>query len=51
MSINVASRFGEIRAGSQNVNELMNSYLRDDDPDLFRIGLELAHNLTIWARC
>lgn len=44
--INVAARFGEIRAGSQNVNELMNSYLRDDDSDLFRIGLELAHNLT-----
>jgi HEAT repeat protein len=44
--INVASRFGEIRAGSQNVNELMNSYLSDNDPDLFRIGLELAHNLT-----
>jgi HEAT repeat protein len=44
--INVASRFGEIRAGSQNVNDLMNSYLSDNDPDLFRIGLELAHNLT-----
>ena len=44
--INVASRFGEIRAGSQNVNELMNSYLGDSDLDLFRIGLELAHNLT-----
>ncbi|MEO2016358.1 MAG: HEAT repeat domain-containing protein [Fuerstiella sp.] len=44
--INVASRFGEIRSGSQNVNELMNSYLRDNDPALFRIGLELAHNLT-----
>ena len=44
--INVASRLGEIRAGSQNVNELMNSYLRDNDQDLFRIGLELAHHLT-----
>jgi HEAT repeat protein len=44
--INVASRLGEIRAGSQNVNELMNSYLRDNDLDLFRIGLELAHHLT-----
>ena len=44
--INVASRLGEIRAGSQNVNELMNSYLRDKDLDLFRIGLELAHHLT-----
>jgi HEAT repeat protein len=44
--INVASRFGEIRAGSANVNELMNSYLENDDPALFRIGLELAHNLT-----
>jgi HEAT repeat protein len=44
--INVASRLGEIRAGSQNVNELMNSYLRDNDPALFRIGLELAHHLT-----
>ena len=43
--INVASRLGEIRAGSQNVNELMNSYLMDTDPDLFRIGLELAHHL------
>ncbi|MCP4170933.1 MAG: hypothetical protein GY758_09205 [Fuerstiella sp.] len=44
--INVASRFGEIRSGSRNVNDLMNSYLNDDDPALFRIGLELAHNLT-----
>ena len=44
--LNVASRLGEIRAGSQDVNELMNNYLRDDDPDLFRIGLELAHHLT-----
>ncbi|TWU38253.1 HEAT repeat domain-containing protein [Novipirellula artificiosorum] len=44
--INVASRFGEIRAGSENVNELMISYLGDDDLDLFRIGLELAHSLT-----
>ena len=24
----------------------MNSYLNDEDPALFRIGLELAHNLT-----
>ena len=44
--INVASRLGEIRAGSQNVNELMNSYLQDQDPALFRIGLELAQHLT-----
>lgn len=44
--INVASRFGEIRSGSQDVNDLMNSYLDDDDPALFRIGLELAHSLT-----
>ncbi len=44
--INVASRFGEIRAGGENVNELMNSYLGNDDPALFRIGLELAHDLT-----
>ncbi len=44
--INVASRMGEIRAGSQNVNELMNSYLMDNDLDLFRIGLELAHHLS-----
>jgi len=44
--INVASRLGEIRAGSQNANELMNAYLSDDDPALFRIGLELAHHLT-----
>ena len=44
--INVASRLGEIRTGSQNVNELMNSYLQDKDPALFRIGLELAHHLT-----
>jgi len=44
--INVASRLGEIRAGSQNANTLMNSYLRDSDLDLFRIGLELAHHLT-----
>ena len=44
--INVASRLGQIRAGSQNVNELMNSYLRDKDLNLFRIGLELAHHLT-----
>ncbi|MCP4885250.1 MAG: hypothetical protein GY904_01345 [Planctomycetaceae bacterium] len=43
--INVASRFGEIRSGSKNANELMASYLDDDDPALFRIGLELAHNL------
>jgi HEAT repeat protein len=44
--INVASRLGEIRTGSQNVNELMNSYLQDKDSALFRIGLELAHHLT-----
>jgi HEAT repeat protein len=44
--INVASRLGEIRTGSQNVNELMNSYLQNKDPALFRIGLELAHHLT-----
>ena len=44
--INVASRFGQIRAGSQNVNELVNSYLGNKDHDLFRIGLVFAHNLT-----
>lgn len=44
--INVASRFGEIRAGKVSVNDLMNSYLGDDDQALFRIGLELAHSLT-----
>jgi HEAT repeat protein len=44
--INVASRLGEIRTASQNVNELMNSYLQNKDPALFRIGLELAHHLT-----
>ena len=44
--LNVASRFGQIRARSQNVNELMSSYLANEDHDLFRIGLELAHNLT-----
>lgn len=44
--VNVAARFGEIRSGSQGVNELMNSYLANHDNDLFRIGLELAHNLT-----
>ena len=44
--INVASRLGEIRTASQNVTELMNSYLRNKDPALFRIGLELAHHLT-----
>ncbi|MCP4191286.1 MAG: hypothetical protein GY768_11745 [Planctomycetaceae bacterium] len=44
--INVAARFGEIRAGSQNANELMKSYLNEEDSALFRIGLELAQNLT-----
>ena len=44
--INVASRLGEIRTGSQNINALMNSYLQDKDPALFRIGLELGHYLT-----
>ena len=44
--VNVAARFGEIRAGSQKVNELMIEYLSEDDPALFRIGLELAHSLT-----
>jgi HEAT repeat protein len=44
--INVAARFGEIRSGSQNVNELMISYLSKDEPALFRIGLELSHSLT-----
>lgn len=44
--INVASRFGEIREGSRDADELMNSYLREDDRHLFRIGLELAHELT-----
>jgi HEAT repeat protein len=42
----VASRLGEIRTGSQNINALMNSYLQDKDPALFRIGLELGHYLT-----
>lgn len=44
--INVAARFGELRAGSESVHELMDSYLREADLDLFRIGLELAHALT-----
>lgn len=44
--LNVASRFGEIRAGSGDVNELMTNYLAAKDNDLFRIGLELAHELT-----
>ena len=43
--LNVAWRLGEIRASSQNVDKLMHSYLREEDPDLFRIGLELAHHL------
>ncbi|MEE2826756.1 MAG: HEAT repeat domain-containing protein, partial [Planctomycetota bacterium] len=42
--IDVASRLGEIRSGTQNKNERMISYLRDPDRDLFRIGLELAHH-------
>ncbi|MCH2183282.1 MAG: HEAT repeat domain-containing protein [Mariniblastus sp.] len=42
--INVASRLGEIRSGTQDENDLMVSYLSDTDPDLFRIGLELAHH-------
>ena len=44
--LNVASRFGEIRSGSGDVNGLMNQYLTDQDNDLFRIGLELAHDVT-----
>jgi len=44
--INVASRFGEIRAGSGDVNDLMMKYLAAKDNDLFRIGLELAHDAT-----
>lgn len=44
--LNVAARFGEIRSGTQSPNELMNAYLSDADPSLFRIGLELAHDLT-----
>ncbi len=43
--INVASRFGEIRAGSGDVHDLMTQYLAAEDNDLFRIGLELAHQL------
>jgi HEAT repeat protein len=41
--IDVASRFGEIRAGSGDVRQLMTQYLSSEDNDLFRIGLELAH--------
>ena len=44
--INVAARFGEIRSGSLDANELMHGYLRNGDLNLFRIGLEIAHNLT-----
>lgn len=44
--INVASRFGEIRAGSGDASELLTRYLAEEDNDLFRIGLELAHELT-----
>ncbi len=43
--INVASRFGEIRAGTSNATELMTEYLSAGDNDLFRIGLVLAHDL------
>ena len=44
--VNVASRFGDIRAGTGDVNDLMNQYLAEQDGDLFRIGLELAHGST-----
>jgi HEAT repeat protein len=44
--LNVASRFGEIRADSGGIHQLMNQYLANPDGDLFRIGLELAHDLT-----
>ncbi len=43
--INIASRFGEIRAEAENTNDLMAKYLASEDNDLFRIGLELAHGL------
>ncbi len=43
--INVASRFGEIRAGSGDVHQRMTQYLASEDDDLFRIGLELAHQI------
>lgn len=44
--LQVAARFGELRAPSQNVNQKMESYLNEEDSALFRIGLELAHELT-----
>ena len=43
--LNVASRFGQIRAGAEDVQQLMERYLSSDDRNLFRIGLELAHQL------
>ncbi len=38
-------RFGQIRSGADDVGQLMMQYLSSDDNDLFRIGLELAHQL------
>ena len=43
--LNVATRFGQIRSGADDVEQLMIDYLSSDDRDLFRIGLELAHQL------
>ena len=43
--LNVASRFGQIRAGAEDVKQLMGRYLASDDRNLFRVGLELAHQL------
>ena len=43
--LNVAARFGQIRSGTDDVDQLMMQYLSSDDNDLFRIGLELAHQL------
>ena len=43
--MNVASRFGQIRSGEEDVTQLMTQYLSSDDNDLFRIGLELAHKI------
>ena len=42
--IDVAARFAEVRTGSRDISELIGSYLSADDRDLFRVGLELAHN-------
>lgn len=45
--LNVATRFGEIRTANVDVAETMVAYLDSGDEAIFRVGLELAHEIGV----